>query len=297
VKREREPQSPASAAAELDGLRAQVMALVQLRNELIAKLAHDIRGPLTSIVGFSELLEERALEGEAATDAARTIRVNAGRLTQLTRDLLAINRAEPGEIALANDRVNLNKLLAELATLSESAAAEVTGDGARLKLAFEALIDNAKRFSTNGQSAKVHVKNDGTHARVTIADAGIGIPAEELENVGTRFFRASNARKAKLAGTGVGVFVAKHIVEAHGGKVGIRSVEGQGTTIEVTLPIKPEKKSVSLALSDVRTRVYLTHVLRERGYRVVESGADIELTDGDVPPGFLVADVLRLVQA
>ncbi len=296
MKHEHEPQSPANVQAELAELRERVMALTNLRNELIAKLAHDIRGPLTSIVGFSELLEEGALEGGAATDAAKTIRVNAGRLTQLTSDLLAINRAEPGEMALANDRVDLTKLVGDLATLSERIPVEVSGDAARLKQAFEALIDNAKRFSSNGQSAKVHVKSDGRAAHVTIADAGIGIPAEEIEAVGTRFFRASNARKAKLAGTGVGVFVAKSIVEAHGGNLAIRSVEGQGTTIEVSLPLTYQKKSVSLALSDELMRAYLSHVLRERGYRVVESGADIELDDANVPPSFLIADVLRLIE-
>lgn len=296
MKHEREPQSPADAQAELAELRERVMALTQLRDELVAKLAHDIRGPLTSIVGFSELLEEGMLEGAAATDAARTIRVNAGRLTQLTTDLLAINRAEPGEIALASNRIDLTKLVGELATLSNSEPIEITGDAPRLKQAFEALIDNAKRFSKNGQAAKVHVRSDGAHARVMIADAGIGIPASEIESIGTRFFRATNARKAKLSGTGVGLFVAKNIIEAHGGSLAIRSVENQGTTVEVTLPFEPEKKSVSLALSDERTRSYIAHALRERGYRVVESEADVSLTDADVPPGFLIADVLRLLE-
>ena len=296
MKHEREPQSPADAQAELAELRERVMALTQLRDELVAKLAHDIRGPLTSIVGFSELLEEGMLEGAAATDAARTIRVNAGRLAQLTTDLLAINRAEPGEIALASNRVDLTKLVGELATLSNSEPIEITGDAARLKQAFEALIDNAKRFSKNGQAPKVHVRSDGAHARVMIADAGVGIPAAEIESIGTRFFRATNARKAKLSGTGVGLFVAKNIIEAHGGSLAIRSVENQGTTVEVTLPFEPEKKSVSLALSDERTRSYIAHALRERGYRVVESEADVEIRDQDVPPGYLIADVLRLIE-
>jgi two-component system, OmpR family, sensor kinase len=221
---------------EPDPLRAEIAALRQQRNDFIAKLVHDIRGPLTSIFGFAELLEEGMLEGQSALDAAKTIRTNAAKLTQLTADLLAMNRAEPGNFELVRAPMDLSKLVADVAGVAVEPGVSIVGDEPHLRTAFEQLMANAKKFSRNGKAPSISLQRRGADAVVTIADAGIGIPAAEIACVGERFYRATNAKKEKLAGTGIGVYVAKAYVEAHGGRVEIAS-DGSGTTVTVSLPL------------------------------------------------------------
>ena len=104
----------AASIEELERQRASVLQLNQLKNDLIAVLAHDIKGPLTSINGFAELLEEGFLEGAAAVDAAHTIRVNAQRLATLADDVLALSRVEHGELEIKDDRVDLVDLVTQV---------------------------------------------------------------------------------------------------------------------------------------------------------------------------------------
>lgn len=222
---------------EPDRLQAEIDALRQQRNDFIAKLVHDIRGPLTSIFGFAELLEEGMLEGASATDAAKTIRVNAAKLTQLTTDLLAMNRAEPGNFELAKAPMDLSKLVNDVTGANVEPGVRIDGDESRLRSALEHLYANANKFSRNGKAPSVSLRHDGKDAILTIADAGIGIPAAELGLIGQRFYRATNAKKEKLAGTGIGVYVAKSYVEAHGGELAIASGDS-GTTVTVTLPMQ-----------------------------------------------------------
>lgn len=264
---------------ELSRLRARVVALQEQRNEFIAKLIHDIRGPLTSIVGFSELLDEDMLEGESAADAIKIIRSNAARLTQLTADLLAMNRAEADELDLEKKPVDLSRLVAEFSGVNVPPGIVIQGDEKRLAAALGNLFDNAEKFSKNGvaPSAALHA-NNGV-ATLTIVDSGIGIPSDEIASVGERFFRASNAKKEKLAGTGVGVFIAKAVIEAHGGELSFAS--NRGTTVTVRLPLAGTgKKSVKLDLPAEEKR-YFARALRERGYRVVETDADIVVRSPD----------------
>ena len=221
---------------EPDPLQDEIEALRQQRNDFIAKLVHDIRGPLTSIFGFAELLEEGMLEGDSATDAARTIRTNAAKLTQLTADILAMNRAEPGNFELAKSKMDLSKLVNDVTGAAVETGVSIDGDELRLRSAFEHLMANATKFSRNGKAPEISVRSDGGNAIVTIVDAGIGIPPAELPRIGERFYRATNAKKEKLAGTGIGVYVARAYVEAHGGTVTLAS-DGAGTTVTISLPL------------------------------------------------------------
>ncbi|MGB6063097.1 MAG: HAMP domain-containing sensor histidine kinase, partial [Candidatus Aquilonibacter sp.] len=223
--------SLAAALDELELQRSAVMQISQLKHDLVATLAHDIKGPLTSIIGFAELLEEGFLEGDEATDAARTIRSNAQRLATLANDMLALSRVEHGELEIADDRVDLVEVLRSTV---EAVAAEraidlvidvktalVRGDAERLRQVFDNLVRNAIKFSPGGEPVRVHVSEQGTGFSITVQDQGIGIPPDEVSKLFNRFARASNARKAKIAGTGVGLFIVKTIVERHGGSVGL----------------------------------------------------------------------------
>jgi signal transduction histidine kinase len=298
----------ASLAAALDELESQrnaVMQISQLKHDLVATMAHDIKGPLTSIIGFAELLEEGFLEGDDATDAARTIRTNAQRLATLANDILALSRVEHGELELADDRVDVVDVLrsaiesvaAEREIVSEFGipSAFVRGDTDRLRQVFDNLLRNAIKYSPGGELLRVALTESGTGFAVAVEDHGIGIPADEIPKLFNRFARASNARKAKIAGTGVGLFIVKTIVERHGGNVALTSTLGSGSTFSVTLPAIERTQDegpgrVAIVTKDGRLSRFTAFELRARGFRVREVNAMADAAAGARPGDVIVVD-------
>jgi signal transduction histidine kinase len=294
----------AASIDELERQRASVLELNQLKNDLIAVLAHDIKGPLTSIAGFAELLEEGYLEGPAATDAAHTIRTNAQRLATLANDVLALSRIEHGELEIADERVDLVELIANVV---ETHVAErnvhvktalehafVRGDGDRLRQVFDNLIRNAIKYSPEGNPVDVTLERAGENFRVEVCDRGIGIPEEDLPRLFGRFARASNARRAKIAGTGIGLFIVKMIVERHGGSLDVQSKLGEGSTFGVVLPsiearVSQKPMRVAIVTKDSDLSRFAAYELRSRGYRVRQCSAVEDLAHvGDLRPGDVV---------
>ncbi len=298
-----------AAFEELERQRVSLVELNQLKNDLIAILAHDIKGPLTSVIGFAELLEEGYLEGDAALDAAKTIRTNAQRLATLANDILALSRFEHGALEIADDRVDLKAVIADSIephraereiVFEHDAAATVRGDAERLRQVFDNLIRNAIKYSPEGEAVTVTLAHQNDEALVSVSDRGMGIPPDELPKLFHRFSRASNAKKAKISGTGIGLFIVRMIVERHGGTVNVESRLGEGSTFSVRLPtIESVAASapmrVTLLTPDERLRRFTAYELRSRGYRVREAGSlddvtgvrggDVVLVDeGAVPP-------------
>ncbi len=281
-------QTRAALAASLDELeqqRSALLTLSTLKSDLIATLAHDIKGPLTSIIGFAELMEEGFLEGADATDAARTIRTNAQRLAALANDILALSRVDSGELEIADDRVSLRDVVQAaideaapertIETAFDAKTAYIRGDAARLRQVFDNLIRNAIKYSPGGEPVRVELCEDGAKFTVRVIDRGIGVPPGEISKLFQRFGRASNARKSKVAGTGVGLFIVKTIVERHGGTVGVHSDLGAGSTFSVTLPSmeavkEPSTGRVAIVTGDARLRRFTAYELRARGFRVRE---------------------------
>ena len=292
---------------ELETQRSALLALSTLKSDLIATLAHDIKGPLTSIIGFSELMEEGYLEGAEAQDASRTIRSNAQRLAALATDILALSRVEYGELEIADDRVNLRDVLGQ--SVAEVQAerqidlrmsvdnAYVRGDAERLRQVFDNVVRNAIKFSPNGEPVTIEVGTRGDRYEVAITDRGIGIPPDEMPKLFQRFGRASNARKSKIAGTGVGLFIVKTIVERHNGSVTIDSALASGSKVTIALPalesgsaLQPAR--VVIVTPDARLRRFTAYELRARGFRVKEFisldeaigqiRGDIVLVDGEL---------------
>lgn len=294
----------AASLEELQRQRTSVLQLNQLKNDLIAVLAHDIKGPLTSIVGFAELLEEGFLEGDAATDAARTIRSNAQRLATLANDVLALSRVEHGELEIADDCVDLVQLVTEaiethlpersIEFAHEAAKANVRGDAERLRQVFDNLLRNAIKYSPGGEPVRVELRaGDDDSWLVAVSDRGIGIPQEEIGRLFDRFSRGSNARKAKISGTGIGLFIVKMILERHGGEVRVASTLGEGTCFEVLLPrmdgahtLPPMR--VTFVTADRALSRFAAYELRTRGYRVREVASIDEAIEGDLRRGDVV---------
>ncbi len=297
--------SLAAALDELEAQRAAVVQISQLKHDLVATLAHDIKGPLTSIVGFAELLEEGFLEGDEATDAAKTIRTNAQRLATLANDMLALSRVEYGELEIADDRVDVIDVLRSaieavaaertIETTFSVEHAHVRGDADRLRQVFDNLLRNAIKYSPGGEPVHVELRESGNGFVVTVRDRGIGIPPDDLPKLFNRFVRASNARKTKISGTGVGLFIVKTIVERHGGTASVQSTLGEGSAAAVTLPAIEHLQTdgpgrVAIVTKDGRLSRFTAFELRARGFRVREVNAAGDAANGARPGDVLVVD-------
>ncbi len=231
---------------ELGAQRKSVIALNSLKDDLVAVLAHDFKGPLTTIIGFTELLEEGALEGDDAANALRTIRNTAHRLATLANDTLDMSRMERADMDVAESPVDLAQIVREAVDeLQVQRTIEldvrgtgniVRGDPSRLRRALDNIIGNALKYSPGGEPVQVVVSHSETAVRVAVSDSGIGIPPGEIVRLFERFARASNAKRSKIPGTGLGLYLAKTIVERHGGTIQVRSELEQGSTFTVVLP-------------------------------------------------------------
>lgn len=283
----------AASVSELEKQRESVLELNQLKNDLIATLAHDIKGPLTSITGFAELLEDGVLDGAEATDAARTIRTNAQRLANLANDVLALSRVEHGELEIADDRVELSDIVRDVIGMHPERAVRahvdgtyfVRGDAARLKQVFDNLLRNAIKYDPAEGSIDVRVERVDECVRVSFIDRGIGIPPEDLPRLFERFARAANARRAKISGTGLGLFIARMIVERHGGRIEVSSTVGEGSTFTVALPAfeassQDGPSRITILSSDASLSRFIAYELRARGHRVREFRSLSELESG-----------------
>ena len=219
------------------------------QRRFIADASHDIRTPIAVVRGELELLQRR-IEGDRQTTHALERAINElDRLNQLANDLLLLARAEAGQLPQARQQERLDELLAEsasslrrLASQRDVAikvdiydAAEVQCDPQMLRRAVSNLIENAIKFSPNSTSVRTSLFVTGRHASIVIIDRGEGIPARDLPRIFDRFYRGDRSRVDR--GTGLGLTIAKAIIEDHGGSVHIASEPGAGTTITITLPV------------------------------------------------------------
>ncbi len=214
----------------------------EFKDDLLAMLAHDFKGPLTVILGYCELLMETTTESR---EEIETVYSQTNRLVRLSDDALVLAQTQAEGFSLARTTVDLGSFVAECVEatapnnprLSVEIAPEqivVDLDPHRFRHVIDNLVSNALKYSTDA----VHVRVRPVEDRVTIevVDRGIGIPKAELANLFTRFGRASNARDKGIAGSGIGLYVARKIIEVHGGSIAVESRENEGSTFVVTLP-------------------------------------------------------------
>jgi signal transduction histidine kinase len=245
------PVSGGPSGAELEN---QDTDLDERRAQFLAVVSHELRTPLTSIVSFSELLRGEA-DGLTA-DGARFLDIierNADRLLRLIDDLLMLDRLEAGALPLEYTAIDLPSLAAEAVRNATAVAAKsgvtihldaargplLRADARRLLQVLDNLIGNAVKFSNVGGLVRVTVRYARGIWRIEVADAGIGIPPDEVAKLFGAFVRGSNARTAGLPGTGLGLSIVKALVEMHGGQVKVESALDHGTTFTVALPVIP----------------------------------------------------------
>jgi signal transduction histidine kinase len=225
--------------------------LDRMRDAFVATVSHELRTPLTSISGFLEMMEdEEHGVGAAGRTYLDVIRRSTDRLQSLVEDLLLIAQIEARRVELDLGAVDLIDLTQRSVEACRPAALErqvsldvvadhpppVRGDSRRLEQVTDNLISNAIKFSNTGGSVRVSIGSEGGSARLVVADDGIGIAADEVGDVFSRFFRASTASQAAIPGTGLGLAITRALVEQHGGTISLESVEGRGTTVTVHLP-------------------------------------------------------------
>ncbi|HEY0615889.1 MAG TPA: ATP-binding protein [Candidatus Elarobacter sp.] len=296
---------------ELASRRDAVVELNQVKNDLIAMLAHDFKGPLTTIVGFADVLSDDERFDQEARQYLGMISSSAMRLASLATDTLALSRLEHNELALSLGDVDLTVLVREVVRVFSvtrpidlrvmGGNLVVTGDAARLRQVVENLIGNAIKYSPGGEAIEVALRARQGGVELAVRDRGIGIPESERGKLFGRFARASNARALGIGGTGFGLYLTKTIVDLHGGAVDVESVEGQGSTFRVFVPARPSHRSVApihIALLDVDgdARSYVAHALRDDGFAVsvATSGDELLRTLADGRFDVAVVDADRL---
>lgn len=226
--------------------------LEQMRTEFVSNVTHELRTPLTSIHGFAETLLEGALEDpETARHFVGIIHRESEHLSRLIEDILDLSRIEGGKWKVKREPVHLYRVATEavgrLTTKAEGLGVdlrmevpadlpEIEGDSGRLAQVLLNLVDNALKYTPPGGSVTVSAEDVGKFLRVKVADTGTGIPKADLPRVFERFYRVDKARSRSTGGTGLGLSIVKHIVEAHGGSVGVDSDLGRGATFFFTLP-------------------------------------------------------------
>jgi two-component system phosphate regulon sensor histidine kinase PhoR len=260
----------------LIGTQQQVLQrlqqLDQAKADFLATVNHELRTPLTSITAYLDMIRDGEA-GDVPLGVAQMLEVvhrNAGRLRSMIEDMLTVSRqAEPvPDLQLAP--VDVTELLRTVtATLRPSAAtrrvrltvsgpareAVVRANAPQLEQVFLNIVTNAVKFTPDGGQVRVVAAPDAVPGnaggvRVEVRDTGIGIPEDELADLFTRFFRASNATATAVPGSGLGLSIAKDIVASHRGSIEVGSVLGQGTAVTVRLPADPAAAAVSDAGQD-----------------------------------------------
>ncbi|WP_411700638.1 sensor histidine kinase [Conyzicola sp.] len=238
---------------------ARLTALDKSKSDMIGTVSHEMRTPLTSILGFLELVLDDAggTLPKSARDMLLVVDRNAQRLHTLVGNMLVLTRLESGDATLATAPVELTRVLGRSAeslrpfaqsrevqfTIDCGDAAIVEGDEAHLERVFTNVMENAVKFTPAGGSVHVGVASGIALAgrpavRVSVADTGMGIPTGDIPQLFDRFFRATNARDEVVPGTGLGLAIVNDIVRSHGGEISVTSVVGEGSTFGITLPVR-----------------------------------------------------------
>lgn len=243
---------------ELQQAVNQLTELGQLKANFIANISHELRTPLTHIKGYLDLLAERGLGPLTAQqqEGIEVLRRAEARLERLIEDLIQFSLAARGEL-------NLNITQVDLETLAHSARSEVLHkarekevavdlklperlpgvhcDGEKILWVLIHLLDNGVKFTPRGGRVVLAASRKDSQVHVSVVDTGIGIPPSRYEEIFQPFHQLDSSSTRRYAGTGLGLALSSRILEAHGSKIGVQSVEGRGTRFHFSLPVVTQK--------------------------------------------------------
>ena len=222
------------------------------RREFVSTVSHELRTPLTTMNSYIEALEEGVInDKELAPQFIDTIHKETTRMIRMVNELMQLGKMDIKEEHYDKEFIDINKLIEQITDRFELTHPEknfikyipktpifVEGDQDKLTQVFDNIMNNAIKYSPNGKNITVRVRQNYNHNRVSISikDEGVGIPLVHIDKIFNRFYRVDKSRQRTMGGTGLGLALAKNIVEAHRGRIWAQSREGYGSIIFVTLP-------------------------------------------------------------
>jgi PAS domain S-box-containing protein len=243
----------ASVALENARMFGMVQEASRLKDEFLASLSHELRTPLNAVLGYARMLRDGVVSADKQMRAIETIERNASSLTQIVEDVLDISRITSGKIRLNVQAVDFPTIVGNaieavspaadakgvrIETVLNPNASPVSGDPERLQQVLWNLLSNAVKFTNRSGKVQVRLERVDSHVALSVADTGVGIPPEFLPHVFERFRQADGSIARERGGLGLGLSIARHLAEMHGGTIEAASGgSGQGSTFTLKLPL------------------------------------------------------------
>jgi signal transduction histidine kinase len=258
----RGPREVQEVMRAFNAMMARVQSSQESQREFVANVSHELKTPLTSVQGFAQaILDGAADTPEARRHAAEVIYNEAGRMHRLVLDLLDLARLEAGTADLKMGAVEMSALLNGIAEKFAPLAGQVgvrlvvqagglpvmMGDGDRLAQVFTNLVDNALKFTPPGGAVTLQARLAEGQMECLVSDTGKGIAADALPQIFNRFYQADSSRaRSDRGGAGLGLAIAREIIEAHGGRISVRSQVGRGSVFTIRLPLaQPDSSTLA----------------------------------------------------
>ncbi|TFG35295.1 MAG: HAMP domain-containing histidine kinase, partial [Parcubacteria group bacterium] len=227
----------------------------RMKSEFVSIVSHQLRAPLSNLKWTIDLLlsEKIEMEKEKGVEFLEVLEENTKRMADLISDLLTVSRLDQGKFVARKKTVSLKNLIDEviqemsifckannvnITFNSEENLPQVPLDPSQIKIVITNLLDNAIRYINDNGKIEVKLKKYGRNLHFEIKDNGVGIPGGDQKHIFQKFFRSQNALKKQTSGSGLGLYIAKSIVEKEGGRIDFKSQEGSGSTFWFNLPIK-----------------------------------------------------------
>ncbi len=245
--------------AQLHTAYERLKELDRLKSDFVSMVSHELRSPLTNISGAVELmLAEEQLSDDYVRRMLGVVGEQSDRLIRLVRGVLDVSRIDAGRLYLDHTEVDvlpvLERVVSSLRPTTQFHWFEfpttdhlppVWGDEDRIEEIFFNLLDNAIKFSPSGGPVRIQLAAGDGEITVSVTDPGIGISAEKLDRIFQKFHRLNSDDSRETYGTGLGLYITKGLVEAHGGRIWAESVEGKGSTFSFTLPLAREPQTTA----------------------------------------------------
>jgi len=237
---------------------SEVAKLDHLKSNFIGITSHELRTPLGLILGHATFLRE--IIGEEYKEPMETIIRNATRLKEIIESMTEVDNYESGVARIRENTISISSIINEVVSSFQDMAASknitlwadvkdnefhVVADANKITVAISNLIRNAITFTNEGGQVQVSVASVTGHVEVSVKDNGIGIPANAIPHIFDRFFQVESHLTRRHTGMGLGLSVAKSMIEMHGGRIWVESIEGQGSTFTFLLPMRPAKNKPS----------------------------------------------------
>lgn len=245
-------------ARTFNSMASDLQRAERLQRNMVADVAHELRTPLSNIRGYLEAMRDGLVKPDA--DTIRSLEEEAALLSRLVNDLQELSLAEAGELKLHCEIQDIVGVIKQAVVAKQTQAvakglrlsADLTEklslvniDSQRMGQVLRNLLENAIAHTSDGASVAVTAAQHNNHLKVSVTDTGEGIPAEDLPYIFERFYRVDKSRSRATGGSGLGLTIARRLVEAHGGTIEVQSELGKGSRFTITLPVAESGLTIS----------------------------------------------------